>query len=291
VSNEEQLAWEARAGKPAAIAAFAAALTSFAAGIYVQAAIGSPDADEYLRDAERHPGEFIVSGILLAIASLLLLPVLAYLARATRHRRPQFSRIALYLAIAGTVVTAVTTVWRNVEITNLAKDFFPFVPSDFADISDADDYLDAVDPEHAAAKEIREAFPLGVQAFGLLALAFSVVTINLNAMRAGLLSRFMGILGIFAGVLLIIPIPIPLVELFWLGALGLLFLGRWPGAGRGPAWETGEPIPWPSAAGQQALRAGDAPPEEDEPEPHEEPEPEPAAPRPASRKRRKKKRG
>ena len=33
-----------------------------------------------------------------------------------------------------------------------------------------------------------------------------------------------------------------IVQLFWLVAIGVLFLGRWPG-GRGPAWETGEADP------------------------------------------------
>ena len=73
-----------------------------------------------------------------------------------------------------------------------------------------------------------------------------MIMIALNAMRAGLLSRFMGILGIFVGVVLVIPLGVQILQLFWFAALGLLFLGRWPG-GRGPAWETGEAIPWPGA--------------------------------------------
>ncbi|MEA2217731.1 MAG: hypothetical protein QOJ35_357, partial [Solirubrobacteraceae bacterium] len=39
-------------------------------------------------------------------------------------------------------------------------------------------------------------------------------------------------------------------QAFWLIALGVLFLGRWP-AGQPPAWVTGEAQPWPS---QQELR-------------------------------------
>jgi hypothetical protein len=80
------------------------------------------------------------------------------------------------------------------------------------------------------------------------------------------------------------------IQAFWLGAVGLLFLGRWPG-GRGPAWETGEAEPWPSAAQRRGLVP---PPQRDE-EPAEldpslPPEPEPVPDRPASRKRRKRKR-
>jgi hypothetical protein len=82
---------------------------------------------------------------------------------------------------------------------------------------------------------------------------------------------------------------VQILQLFWFAALGMLFLDRWPG-GRGPAWQTGEAIPWPGAAEQReeierrrAEREGliEAPPE---------PEAEAAEPRPKSRKRRKKQR-
>ena len=87
--------------------------------------------------------------------------------------------------------------------------------------------------------------------------------LSLNAMRAGLLSRFMGILGIIAGVLVVIPIlPGAFIQLFWIVALGMLFLGRWPN-GRGPAWDVVDPVPWPTAADQQAARQAAA--EADEP--------------------------
>jgi len=54
MSNDEQLAWEARAGKPAAVASFGAALLAILAGIYLPLALGNnPDgADELLRAAD-----------------------------------------------------------------------------------------------------------------------------------------------------------------------------------------------------------------------------------------------
>ena len=99
---------------------------------------------------------------------------------------------------------------------------------------------------------------------GTLAIAFSYVIIALNAMRAGLLSRFMGVLGIGVGALIVLPLlpqGLPIVQMFWLGALGALFLGRWSG-GRGPAWETGTAEPWPAA-----QRRGQVEPPPEEPEP------------------------
>src|SRR5215212_1263333 len=149
MSNEEQLAWEARAGRPAAVAAFAAAVVSFTAGIYLQAALGGIlDADESLRHAERQPSDFIVSGVLIAIGSLLVIPVIAYLYRVVRHRRPQLAPAALYLGTLGAITLAIIAVWQSIEVTNLAKDFFPFHPSpDASAISNAYDYLEAVDPK------------------------------------------------------------------------------------------------------------------------------------------------
>ncbi len=96
----------------------------------------------------------------------------------------------------------------------------------------------------------------------------------------------MGVIGIILGALFVLPlIASPIIQLFWLLALGALFLGRWPG-GRGPAWETGDADPWPSAQGRFGA------PEEEEAD--EVPELEPAAdgtaaPQPNPRKRKKRK--
>jgi hypothetical protein len=89
---------------------------------------------------------------------------------------------------------------------------------------------------------------------GVLLAAMGVVLVSLNAMRVGLLTRFMGFLGIFAGILVIFPlVPIPIVEGFWLVALGYLFSGRWP-SGVPPAWRSGRAEPWPSSAEMREQR-------------------------------------
>jgi hypothetical protein len=91
-----------------------------------------------------------------------------------------------------------------------------------------------------------------------LAFAFALVLGSVNGMRAGTLSRFLGILGIIIGVLSVVIGGFVTFVLapFWLGAIGLIFLNRWPG-GRGPAWDTVEAIPWPTAMDRQraALEA------------------------------------
>jgi hypothetical protein len=115
------------------------------------------------------------------------------------------------------------------------------------------------------------------------------VLVSVNAMRAGLLSRFMGVLGIIAGALLILPV-LPgggnFVQLFWIVALGMLFLDRWPN-GRGPAWSVVEAIPWPTAAQVRELAVSGDDPETDPSVPAE---PQSAAKQPVKRRASRKKR-
>jgi hypothetical protein len=99
----------------------------------------------------------------------------------------------------------------------------------------------------------------------------------------------MSILGVVAGalfVLQLLPLVPIVVQAFWLGAIGSLYLGNWPG-GRGPAWETGEPDPWPTPAQRRGLEPMR---EDGEPEslldPSQPAEQEPAPQRPRSRKRK-----
>jgi hypothetical protein len=276
MEHDEQLAWEARAGRLAAAAAFATAAMAIVSGLYLNVALTDREsgADGALRSADQESGDFIVQGVLQGIGLLLLVPVLLYLFRATRYRRPQTPPAAAVLAVLGGVTLAVGTVLRQLEIIDIAHDFFPEEAAKAKDVEEeAEDFIrDNLSPALQ-----------GVALGGALALAISMVMVSLNAMRAGLLSRFMGILGIFVGVFLVIPLGLPIVQLFWFAALGMLFMDRWPG-GRGPAWETGEDIPWPSAADARLERAEEP---DLEPEPEPAPDAEPSAPRPASRKRKK----
>jgi hypothetical protein len=118
--------------------------------------------------------------------------------------------------------------------------------------------------------------------------AFLFVMLPLRARRVGLLTPFMGVLGAIAGALVVIPLAgvSSLILAFWLAALGVLLIGRWPG-GRGPAWESGEAEPWPTARQRMQPAAPDvATPDPGDKQPASEPVPE----RPPSRKRRKKRR-
>jgi hypothetical protein len=305
VSNAEQLEWEARLGRPAAAAAFVAALLFLIALVVRQSIFedrpnirSGPDALLSINDA---PGTLLASASLQAAGGLLLAGVFLYLSRATAHRSPTMPQWFVYLIVGGPVLYAIAQLVGAFDQIDLAEKFagqdFSFKDADPTDSPNLRE-CPAIRGElgEACSEELARDNPNSVGLFvGLLGpvlLAFLFVMMPLRARRVGLLSPFMSILGILAGILLVLPVLPPVIlQAFWLGAVGALFLGKWPG-GRGPAWETGEAQPWPSAA----QRRGAAGPETGEPageadvEPDGSVDPEPVPERPSSRKRKRKRR-
>ncbi len=276
--HQEQLEWERRGAVPVAVAAIAAGLLMVQA-LFVRAGLfedrdGIESTPDFLLSLHDNATAFLASAVAEALGALALGVVLYYLFRATRYRTPSVPELFKWLAIAGPILLAASTIAYVIDTTSIADTFATGDGAIRGDAGDerADDLLGDLSP-----------ITLALQFAGRLAVAFLYVMLGVRAMRAGLLSRFMGILGVIVGVLLVIQIiPQAIVQLFWLGAIAMLVLDRWPN-GRGPAWETGEPDPWPTPASRAALQRGDAPaqdavPAEDVPE------------RPASRKRRKRRR-
>src|SRR5215212_791794 len=101
----------------------------------------------------------------------------------------------------------------------------------------------------------------GIAYLGIVAqfaFAGAFVTIVVTAMRVGLLTRFLGYLGVISAVLFVLPlVPVPIVQVYWLGALATLFAGRSP-SGTPPAWQSGEAMPWPSTAEMREQRVREA---------------------------------
>jgi hypothetical protein len=131
-------------------------------------------------------------------------------------------------------------------------------------ITDPQAYLKAVDkldPVGRAKDKLQSGSVTTVAYIGLVAnllLGTAFVLIGMHSMRSGLLSKFMGILAVIVGALTAVPLlgGAPVVQLFWLIAIGVLFLNRWP-QGRGPAWDAVEEIPWPTAQSRRDAIAGD----------------------------------
>jgi uncharacterized membrane protein YhdT len=275
VTADEQLQWEARWALPAAIASFAAAvLLVVSATLFLpKDREGIDRAPDLLLSIDQQSGAYVLSAILTAIAALLLLGVFLYLFRAVQARGGGVPRWFVYLVFAAPLLFAVGAVTYASQAVDIADEFASGTP--IRGQAGAD-----------RAKDLSDVSPvlLAAQTAGTVGVAFLFVMLPLRARRVGLLTPFMGVIGAIAGALVVFQLAgiSAIIQGFWLGALGLLFLGRWPG-GRGPAWESGEAEPWLTTA---QKRASIAPP----PPETEAPDAEPLPERPASRKRRKKKR-
>ena len=241
----DQLSWEARRGPLAAGAAVLAALLFVGGNIYLSVTLGQPPRGigQQFAVLDRESTDYLIAALLLAGAYLLLGVTLAFLYRAVKHRRPQLPAAAFALTVFGAIVAPVAAVLTQVAAQDLAAEFLASGPRTVARAND-------LRRESTALQVVS-----GLGFAANLALGTAMVFICLNAIRTGLLSRFMGALGVGIGILLAVPLVgkplVPLLFLFWLGALAAVLLDRWPG-GRGPAWETGEATSWPTMAEQNA---------------------------------------
>lgn len=280
MNREEQLSWEARWGRPAGVAAILAGIM-FLVGGFVGPRGNRKGIEPYpdgLLSIHEHPGPFFVSTILPVLATLFAAAAFYYLFRATQARGGSMPRWFVYIIVGAPIVYAISQVLFAIEVRDLADRFV------------AQDIIRGKAGDNKA-KDLADFSPVfeGLRSAGFVAIAFLYVMLPLRARRVGLVTPFMSILGVIVGALTVIGVfaPAPVVQAFWLGALGMLLLGRWRG-GRGPAWESGEAEPWPTAAQRRGLVP--MPGEEPQLDPNEpvEPEPEPVPERPASRKRRRK---
>jgi hypothetical protein len=294
--REQQLAWEERQRPRAGWSAIVAAVFLLGGFIWwVTLLRDSPEAgylESLARLGDGPVGElpsiqveamqytvdnavgFILSGLLRGLAPVALAYTVTFLAVATRARRPEFPRLAVYMTIVGAVLYLVGTAGSEIE-RSIAFSSFLDGPRT---VDDARDVISSTTVTVALLAYV-----------GQFVTAAGLLLVSLNAMRAGLLTRFLGILGVVAGVLTVFPqlMPVPLVQAFWLVALGLLLLGR---GTLPPAWRTGKAEPWPSAR-ESAERRREAEQRRQGIEPEPRPKPKPAAkPHPASSKKRKRKR-
>jgi hypothetical protein len=268
---EPQLAWEARQRPRAGIAAIAAGLLMMAGYLWVGLAFKDSPRSGFLeslgqaqkpgpigglpslrtpafRFYEDHAVTVIGSSVVRALALIAFAWALTFLAAATRARRPEFPRPVMYVGLFGAVLLAFASVLGGVRT-----------------VTGVNHYLEGpltVDASREIGNDSLLVTADIINQLGPLALAAGIFLVALNAMRVGLLTRFLGILGIISGVLTVAPqlMPLPVVQSFWLVAVGLLLLGATPGAAP-PAWSTGNAEPWPSQrrGGGQMRPAPSAP--------------------------------
>jgi hypothetical protein len=236
---EQQLAWEARQRPRAGAAAILAGLLMMAGYLWIGLALRDSPRSGYLesltqaflpgpvgeRPSLRTPAfEFyddhaltvIGSSVVRAIALLALGWALTFLGAATRARRPELPRPVVYVGLVGAVLLAIASVLGAVRT-----------------VSGVSHFLDGARTVDAAREIGQDSLLVAadlINSLGPLALAAGLFLISLNAMRVGLLTRFLGILGIISGVLAVIPqlLPLPVVQSFWLIAVGLVMLNATP---------------------------------------------------------------
>ena len=209
----------------------------------------SPRASE-VKFISHHALALIAGSTIKSIALVALTLVLLLLLDATRFRRPQMWSAARPLVLVGGIGLAVVNVAHQVAGSIETHRFV--VGHDFSN--------------HAVDRALTQgAVNVGGQYLDLLAalaLTVGTVAVVLNSIRVGLLPRWIGILGIFSGVLIFLPIggaTLEVVPAFWMVAIGILFIGRWPN-GEPPAWAAGEARPWPSQAQVRAAKRGEGQP-------------------------------
>jgi hypothetical protein len=306
VEPDEQLEWERRVGRPAGIAAVVAGALLLLQ-LFYPAVVGAgiDSVREFARYTRFHdnPDLILVPYLMQAVGYLAAAVALYYLARATAARREEMSRPMLIMSVVGPVANAVSAVLLTFAVVDVAGPLADLKLTD--DVTNAAAGLAGLAGNQAVAedaiKDLQTDTGLFIAAGYIdlaanLALGFGLVLVGLNAMRAGLLSRFMGILAIIVGVLTVLFRGAGIIEAFWLLAVGMLILDRWPG-GRGPAWAEVEAIPWPTAADQraaleaQAAEYGEDEEYDDEDVVDEDVDDEPEhEPHPVSKKRKKKRR-
>ena len=239
-----QIERERRAGLPAAMAALGAMLLPVLAVSLPRMVVEGDleTARQTLLAMGRAPGVFLAAGGIQAVGTALVAVVLHYLYRATRARRPETPSIAGVLAIVGPLLFAVVLAVSQVALVQAGER-----------------YVQRGGDIQALLRDGVLGVVRSVGFGGTFAMGLALLLVSLNAMRAGLLSRFLGALGIAIGVVSALPLfggTLPL-QSFWLGAVALLFLDRWPG-GRGPAWSSGKAERWPTSAEIRMRRQAEA---------------------------------
>ncbi|HTB69444.1 MAG TPA: hypothetical protein VK707_00485 [Solirubrobacteraceae bacterium] len=205
----------------------------------------SPRAPE-VKYLSHHASSLIIASVLAAIAIGALTLVLMLLADASRFRRPASWALARPLVLVGGVALAVISVVHQVVLAIETHSFA--VGHDFTN--------NAVD--NALAKSTPNVVSQYLDLLAGLAVAVAMGVIVVNAIRVGLVTRWLGVVGIISAILIFLPIggaTLEVIPSFWLVAIGILYIGKWPN-GQPPAWESGEARPWPSRAQMREQTGG-----------------------------------
>jgi hypothetical protein len=205
----------------------------------------SPRAPE-VKYLSHHASSLIIASVIAAVAITVLTLVLLVLSNATIFRRPASWRIARPLVLVGGIGLAAISILHQAVLAVETHSFA--VGHDFTS--------HAVD--NALAKSTPNVITQYLDLLAGLAVAVGMGATMVNAMRVGLVTRWLGVIGILSAILIFLPIggaTLEVIPSFWLVAMGILYVGKWPN-GQPPAWEAGEARPWPSRAQLREAAGG-----------------------------------
>jgi hypothetical protein len=280
---------ESRWARPVAFVTILAVVLFIVAN-FVSQVSGSENA-EVLESVHEHGGSVTASGLMQALALLLLIAPLVYLFRAARVRServrgqliglivvaPLFLAVSFGLAVGVRQEAADQFVKGEAKATLSPKEAKEECASEQKEEGRKEFAEEAVPEkgetalaacerqkieEDEASNALSEASlaPLagGLGLAGSLGFIVALFYTCLWAMRTGLLTRFWGSLGMASGIAFLLG-PLSIVTLIWFAFLGLMLLGL----AKPPAWEAGEAIPWPTP-GERAAAELEPPSEEAE---------------------------
>ncbi len=187
----------------------------------------------------------IVGNLLTALAVLALTLVLLFIIDCTRFRRPETWRAGRPLVLIGGIGYALLNLIHEVVLAIEAHNFVS-----------AGNFTNGAVEKALLSTGFVGIFLSLLGLLAALALTVGMIAVMVGAMRAGLLPRWLSVLGTLAGVLFLPLFNSPYLQFiltFWLVAMGLLLMERWPN-GDPPAWAAGEARPWPTQADMRAQR-------------------------------------
>jgi hypothetical protein len=183
------------------------------------------------------------AAMLLRVAGLLLLIVVAlYCYDITKSRRPETPKWVPLVGIASFILLALNTFLGFNAVKDLAD---TFVGSGAQTPERAKQLLDD--------SALLRGVPANLGRYAINAMfGLWLGMVCMDMMRVGLLTRFLGYFGFAGAVTFAVGFPAGDALTFgWLGSLGILALGYWPG-GRPLAWAEGRAVPLEEE--QQAAR-------------------------------------
>lgn len=242
-SREQVLAWEARWSRPAGLAALAAILCVIGA-IVLAGQVGGADGDsELLRNIDAHSGAKLASNLLQALGIGLLALPLFVLFRAAEARSEMVRGQLVGVVIAAPIFLAISAIFTGLSSLSAANDF---VSNEVPRLLEQGVALNSERANDVANDTLTDApWRLLGAGFGLggqIGFIFAMFYTAMHAMRVGLLTRFWGSLGMALGAVSFLFFQFTVL---WYAYLGILLLGIVPG-GKPPAWQSGEPEPWPT---------------------------------------------